>query len=53
MNKKISNCKMLIHDYTFKENYSDFRNSKTIDIMKKLNKTISFINFLARVIQMV
>ena len=38
LNKKISNCKVLILGATFKENCPDFRNSKTIDIMKKLNK---------------
>ena len=52
LNKKISNCKVLILGATFKENCPDFRNSKTIDIMKNLIKTISFIN-LTRIIQMV
>ena len=36
--KKQSNKKVLILGATFKENCSDFRNSKVFDIMKKLNR---------------
>ena len=45
LNKKISNCKVLILGATFKENCPDFRNSKTIDIMRKLNKDDIFYKF--------
>ena len=45
LNKKISNCKVLILGATFKENCPDFRNSKTIDIIHKLNGDDIFYKF--------